>query len=309
VGAPPRGVTPAARALARRLGLGLERVAGTGPGGRVTKEDVEAAVAGAGSLLQVAPGVALEVLAEGAGDPVLLLPGFGTDVAAFARQVPALAGCYRVLGVNPRGVGASRAPEGERSDVAVAARDAAALCTAPAHVIGASLGAAVAMELALQHPARVRSLILLTPFLEASARLLAVVDAWCRVAAEACPETLARTLLPWLFSGAFLADTARRERTARGLAEMTARLPARTLMRTAAGLRTWVPPRPEALARLVPPTLVVLAADDLLTPDGQAVASAVPGAECVVIPGAGHAVALEAPEAVNAAIIRFLGAH
>jgi len=37
-----RPIAPAARALAKQLGLDAERVPGTGPGGRVTREDVAA---------------------------------------------------------------------------------------------------------------------------------------------------------------------------------------------------------------------------------------------------------------------------
>ena len=300
-------VTPAARALAKKLGLDPGRVRGTGPGARVTKEDVEAWAARRAALVEVAPGVALEVPTQGAGEPVLLLPGFGTDVSAFARQVPVLASRYRVLGVNPRGVGGSDAPEDEGYEVATSAADAAAVCPEPAHVIGASLGAAVAIELALAHPERVRSLVLVTPFLVASARLLAVLEAWCRVAAEASPAALARVLMPWMFSSALLADAERRERTARGLADMAARISAATLTRTAAGLRGWSGTRAAALATLDVPTLVIAAERDLLVDDAAVVAAAIPGAEQVVVPEAGHAVALEAPEAVTTAIVNFLG--
>src|SRR5689334_21183233 len=200
---PRRGgapVTPAARALARQLGIDVAAIAGTGPGGRVTREDVEAWAERRRALVEVAPGVSLEVPSQGKGDAVLLLPGFGTDVSVFARQIPVLAERWHVLGVNPRGVGLSDAPQAERYDVATMAADAAAVVNEAAHVVGASLGAAVAIEMALAHPERVRSLTLLTPFVEADARLLAVVDAWCRLAAEVAPETLARVLLPWMFS-------------------------------------------------------------------------------------------------------------
>src|SRR5207247_269880 len=98
-------VTPAARALARRLGVEPARVPGTGPGGRVTREDVEAWAERRRALVPVAEGVALEVPTEGAGDPVVLLPGFGTDVSMFARQIPVLAERWHVLGVNTRGEG------------------------------------------------------------------------------------------------------------------------------------------------------------------------------------------------------------
>jgi 3-oxoadipate enol-lactonase len=301
-------VAPAARALARKLGVDPALVPGSGPGGRVTKADVEAWAAARESLAPVAPGVSLEVPAQGQGDPVLLLPGFGADVSVFARQVPELARAHRVLGVNPRGVGLSDAPEQERYDVAQMASDAAAVSDAPVHVVGASLGAAVALELALARPERVRSLVLVTPFVEAGPRLLAVIDGWCRLAAEVAPATLARALLPWFFSSAFLADERSRERTLRGLAEMSARVPASTLARSAAGLRAWSGTRGDALPAIAAPTLVVAAGGDLLTADAEAVAAAIPGARCVVVPGSGHAVALEAPESVNRAILDHLAA-
>ncbi len=48
--------TPAVRALARELGVALENVTGSGPGGRISAEDVRAAAGGAAS--SVAPGAA-----------------------------------------------------------------------------------------------------------------------------------------------------------------------------------------------------------------------------------------------------------
>jgi pimeloyl-ACP methyl ester carboxylesterase len=233
---------------------------------------------------------------------VVLLPGFGTDVSMFARQIPALAAGWRVRGVNPRGVGLSDAPDADVYDLGTAAADVAALLDAPAHVIGASLGAAVALELVLARPERVRSLTLITPFVEAGPRLLAVIDAWCRVASEASPEAVARLALPWMFSAAYLADEGQRERTVRGLAATAARVPASTLARAAAGMRRWSGSRRADLVRVSVPTLVLAAGGDLLTPDGEAVAAAIPGARCRTIPAAGHAVTLEAPAAVTDAI-------
>ena len=106
-------IAPAARALAKRLGLDSEAIPGSGPGGRILKEDVESYAERRKALVEVAPGVALEVPRQGEGRGVVLLPGFGTDVSAFARQVPVLAERYAVIGVNPRGVGLSDAPEAE----------------------------------------------------------------------------------------------------------------------------------------------------------------------------------------------------
>src|SRR5262249_5773655 len=79
-------VAPAARALARTRGIDVSMVPGSGPGGRVTKEDVEAFAVRRERLVEVAPGVRLEVVRDGGGETILLLPGFGTDVSAFALQ-------------------------------------------------------------------------------------------------------------------------------------------------------------------------------------------------------------------------------
>jgi pyruvate/2-oxoglutarate dehydrogenase complex dihydrolipoamide acyltransferase (E2) component len=300
-------VAPAARALARTLSIDVTAVPGTGPGGRVTKEDVEAFAARRERLVEVAPGVRLEVLHEGEGESILLLPGYGTDVSAFALQTRALVTSHRVLAVNPRGVGLSDAPEEPRYDVATAAADAAAVLSEPAHIVGASLGAAVAIELALRAPERVRSLTLITPFVEASARLRAVVAAWCRVAAESSADALAQMLLPWLFSGGFLESPAV-ERTRRGLAAACANVPVATLERAAAGLLAWSGSRSGALGLVHSRTLVLAAGADLLTPDAETVGSQIPGAAVTVVAGAGHALSIEAADEVTAAIRTHIGA-
>ena len=300
-------VAPAARAAARKLGFDPEDVPGTGPNGRVTKQDVEAYAKARESLVGVGGGVSLEVLASGQGDPVILLPGLGTDVSGFARQAPALAERFQVHGVNPRGVGLSDAPASESYEVAQTAADAAAACTGAAHVIGASLGSAAALELALSYPERVRTLTLITPFVSVSPRLRAMALAWPRLAAQADPETLAAALMPWFFSASVLADEGARARTLRGLAQTVARVPASTLDRMVAGMLSWSNSRTEDLSRISAPTLVVSAAEDLLVPDSESVARSIPGATLLTVEGAGHAVALEAPDPVNQAIQAHLG--
>lgn len=299
-------VAPAARVAARKLGIDPQRVPGSGPRGRVTRADVEAWAAAREGRVPVADGVALEVRVAGAGTPVVLLPGLGTDVSAFARQTPPLVERFRVYGVNPRGVGLSDAPEAAAYAVAQTAVDAALVYEGAAHVIGASLGAAAALELALRHPERVRSLTLITPFVTATPRLRSLGEAWSRLAAEATPETLAAALLPWFFSDAYLAEAAQRGRTLRGLAKTVARVPAATLQRMVAGLEAWSGSRQDDLVRVTVPTLVIAAGADLLAPDAPAIAEAIPGAKLERIAGAGHAVALEAPALVNEAILRHL---
>jgi len=235
-------------------------------------------------------------------------------VASLAAQIQALtaSGEFEAIGLHPRGVGASDAPASDVYDIATAADDAAALAASlagPVHVVGASLGATIALEMALRFPDRVRSLSLITPFLDASARLLAVAEAWRTVARAAGSEVLARMLLPWLFSERVLADATLRERMQRGLCAAVSAAPPDALDRWARGLASWSGSRAANLAELELPTLVIAAGADLLTPDSTALGFAIPGATLCVLEHVGHAAASEAPEAVCEALLSHLHAH
>ena len=70
-----------------------------------------------------------------------------------------------------------------------------------------------------------------------------------------------------------------------------------------AALRDRADSRP-VLAGIAIPTLVVVGAEDTLTPpaDAEAMAAAIPGAKLTTIPGAGHLSPMERPGAVAAAL-------
>ncbi len=69
--------SPAARQLARELGLDLAAVAGSGPGGRITREDVEAAAAAPAA----APAVVSVRAAELAGERLVPITGMRRTIA------------------------------------------------------------------------------------------------------------------------------------------------------------------------------------------------------------------------------------
>jgi len=99
---------------------------------------------------------------HGKGDPLLLIMGTGADHRFWAAQVPAYAERYRTIVYDSRGVGRSTVPaDPETCTMAAMADDAAHLLDhlglESAHVAGLSLGSTVAQELALRHPARVRT--------------------------------------------------------------------------------------------------------------------------------------------------------
>lgn len=101
----------------------------------------------------------------GAGPPLVLIGGLGLDLSECTALIDALAVRYRVLAFDNRGAGRTDKPD-EPYSVTQMAADTAGLMRAlgieRAHIVGMSLGGRIALELAFEHPARVRSLILVS---------------------------------------------------------------------------------------------------------------------------------------------------
>jgi pimeloyl-ACP methyl ester carboxylesterase len=108
----------------------------------------------------------LEYEVRGTGDPVLLIHGTGV-AATFAPTMtqPSMAG-YRLIRFHRRGfAGSSRAPVpfSMKDQAADASALLKALAISRAHVVGHSFGGMVALQLALDQPAMVRSLVVMEP--------------------------------------------------------------------------------------------------------------------------------------------------
>jgi pimeloyl-ACP methyl ester carboxylesterase len=113
-------------------------------------------------------GVKLEYEATGAGEPVLLISPVIADGFLPLLAEPALADRYQLIRYHKRGwVGSTHTPP--PVSIADHAADAAALLDhldlRPVHIAGHSSGAAVAAQLALDHPEYVHTLMLLEPSL------------------------------------------------------------------------------------------------------------------------------------------------
>lgn len=107
-------------------------------------------------------GISLDV--HGAGDPVLMLMGFGMRGLVWRPQVADLQHHYLVATYDNRGLGGSAPPSGPFTLVDMA-RDALEVADTLGwerfHAIGVSMGGMVAQELAIRHPERLRSLSLI----------------------------------------------------------------------------------------------------------------------------------------------------
>ena len=108
-------------------------------------------------------GVRINYDKAGAGEPLLLIMGYGLPGAAWAVSLPYFTSRFEVVYYDNRGTGASDAPE-DGYEIWDFARDARAVLDAvgwsSAHVFGVSMGGMIAQQLALDAPERVRTLVL-----------------------------------------------------------------------------------------------------------------------------------------------------
>ena len=246
----------------------------------------------------------------GAGDPLVLVMGFGGDHLAWGLQIPAFAAKYRVIAFDNRGVGQSDAPDLPYS-TAMMADDTAGLLDAlgieRAHVCGVSMGGMIAQEIALRHPGRVRTLQLHATLGRPDAYMRALVEGWRKTRIALGREDALRVIALWLFAPRTYEE--RPEFVELVLQNAIANPHPQSLTGfLRQGDAVLGHDTLERLEQLRCPTLVSVADQDILVPPrfSHAIAQRVPGAELKTIADAGHAYMWEAPEAFNAMCLEFL---
>ena len=249
--------------------------------------------------------------AHGDGPPLLLVPGLSGLGSFWARQVPDFARDFRVIVPAHRGTGASthshiRYSVEQMADDLLRLVDA--LGISAAHFVGHSTGGAIGQVIAQDHPARLSSLVLSATW--------AGSDPYFRRVFESRRETLvtcgvesylrASVLMlapPWWVSAndAAIAEQHRQTAAASPPVEiLTSRIDA--IVRF---------DRRARLGDIRTPTLVIVAADDMITPRfySDELAERIPAAKLVVLDAGGHFAPNVLPMPHNTAVGTFLRAQ
>ncbi len=229
-------------------------------------------------------------------DPEGLVPG------AWAAQIPLLEREHRVIRYAPRA-----ATLADRADEALAVLDA--LDVDRAHVLGASLGGAVALRLAVDRPERIRTLVLSGSWARSDRALRGVLASWLWTVERASSiEDVLHLVFGWTHSATSWNAGAADDEIVRAAAGRDGEWPAfrrtaETLLRSA--LHHDVADR---LARVSAPALVTVGALDPLTPERHAreLASLLPHGRLSVVADAGHQPARDQPQAFAELLLPFL---
>jgi pimeloyl-ACP methyl ester carboxylesterase len=250
-------------------------------------------------------GVQLAYRDEGRGRPLLLIHAFPLSSAMWERQIAAFSGDYRLIVPDLRGFGASPPAPGTTS-LDQYADDLAGLLDQlgleHVSVAGLSMGGYIAFALLRRHRERVDALVLADtrpqPDTEEGRRAR---EQNAQLAEQQGAGAIADQMLPKLLSS---------NATEELRAEVRSIIEANDRAGIAAALRAMAA-RPDStllLATIAVPTLIVVGAEDGLTPpsDAHAMHAAIAGSQLVELPGAGHLANMEASEAFNAAVDNLL---
>lgn len=238
-----------------------------------------------------------EVHESAGGSPIVLLEGMGGDIPGWRRNIPRLSARHLVVAYDFRGNGRSGAPD-RAMPMAVFVDDTLALMDhldlGSAHLYGQSFGGMVALQCALDHPDRVRSIVLAATHAGAAGR--SPSRRW------KAPKD--RPYLA-LYAPAFAA--AHPDHVEEDVAAGSrARRPLHAGRRQWQAIQEWdVWAR---LGRIAVPTLVMHGTEDLMVDaeNGRRMAAAIPGAELAMLEGAGHVYHSEQPEVADGIMLDFV---
>jgi pimeloyl-ACP methyl ester carboxylesterase len=261
-------------------------------------------------------GQLVHVEQAGAGEPVLLIHGFGASTYSWRKVMPALAASHRVVAIDLSGFGYTQRPTARASYTREAQAQLVlgtldALAIDRAHVVGHSYGGGITLYLASQHPERFRSMVLVdssAPTYANDRRSRAAafrpLDSLLVRLVFLRPAMIRRSLLSSFWDDSLVTPDLVRAYLDRLAIEgatdafygLTAPAPAGAKVE---------------LEKIAVPALVLWGAhDELIAPEvGRRAAARIPNAEFVLFEHSGHLPMEEEPEAFLNAVLPFLERH
>jgi 3-oxoadipate enol-lactonase len=246
---------------------------------------------------------------DGHGDHVVWIQGLGLDHRGWALQIPLFAQHYCCLTFDNRDAGQTdRSPSPytikTMADDTIRLMDALAI--KQAHIVGLSMGGAIAQELAINHPGRVRRLVLVATYTSGDPRGTDLLSSFVLMRARFSRAEYLRAIGPWIYSYQdYLIPGLVESAIKKGLEDLYF-LPAKVYARqveAATGHFT-----EDRLKQIHAPTLIVAGDEDLLTPMrfARTLHDGIPAAKLVVLQGTGHALIWTRAEEFNNLVLSFL---
>lgn len=257
-------------------------------------------------------GINLYYEERGTGEPLLLIMGITAPGAAWEKHVAEWEKDFRCILLDNRGAGKSDKPPGAYS-TAQMADDCAGLLDAlglqKVKVVGCSMGSTIAQQLALRHPERVLSMVLMCPWARCDNTAKAIFQHMVDCKARLRPEEFSLYVQLLIYSKRSWDD----EKTFNSLAEDRKGAAEDPNPQPLIGLEGQAAACMEhdvlsSLGNIKMPVLVIDGEDDAFTPQWMTreVAAAIPNADLHLYKESGHAFHWENLEDFNLRIAKWL---
>lgn len=245
----------------------------------------------------------LSLREDGKGPPVLLLHGMGADRLLWNAVATPLAAEFHILAPDLRGHGATPVPSGSTFTLAEMEADVLRLLDQRSletvHLVGHSAGGLLALRMALDHPERIRSLIVVCGAAYFDNHARSIVDRWWSTYAEEGPDALALRFLKdlyypdWVEAHMDVVDQIYEEVNHRDYSAAVA---------WGRSLKTF--DERNSITAIRKPTLIVQAMDDQVmdASHGRILRQSIPGSLIRILAQTGHMVPIERPTELADAI-------
>jgi pimeloyl-ACP methyl ester carboxylesterase len=154
----------------------------------------------------VSNGIRIHYEEQGRGDPLILIMGLGAPGSRWKDHAAAYEKHFRCILVDNRGAGESDRPLGPYT-TKMMADDTAGLMLAlgleNARIAGISMGSAIAQELALSYPKKVRSLVLVSSWSRSDRYTQTVFEHFKKMRELASPADFTQLLQLWIASAPY----------------------------------------------------------------------------------------------------------
>ena len=244
----------------------------------------------------------------GVGRPVVLIHGYPFNRSLWNEQVEALSNSYRVIVPDLRGFGETDASTGTATMNRMA-QDMGQLLDhlriSQAVIGGLSMGGYVALAFYKQFPSRVRAVVL------ADTRAQADTEEAKQTRAQQAEKALsegmagiADAMLPKLLTPE---TVSKRPEVVKRVRDMMLKTKPEGAAAALLGMAERED-QTELLSRVTSPTLILVGAEDAITPvaDSEKMRDCIAGSRLVVLENAGHVSNLERTEQFNEALLKFL---
>jgi aminoacrylate hydrolase len=248
---------------------------------------------------------------KGDGEPVLLVAGLGGAASYWNPNLDAFTAQHQVILHDHRGTGKSTKSEMEYS-VELMADDLLQLMDrlgiARAHLVGHSTGGAIGIVLGAIAPERIASLTLYATWAELDNQMAQCLLLRQRVLNAMGSSEYHRTT-PLFMYGPYYTRVSKDKIDAEIEAAIVNSPPASIMSARVTGILKF--DGLQYLDRIICPTMIYVAKDDILTPpySSELIASKLPHAELVTIPRGGHAFSRAEPAQFNETVLGFLAQH